>query len=163
MRLVTGPRRPAPTDAVHAAYRGDFRRSAGHEDFIRQIQGFTGQHLLADFDTKIFRQLDNGVAGNARQRGRGKRRGEQYTVLHFKQVFPCAFGDIAVNIEGDTFLIAMATRFTANQQRGKIITTGFRCRRDSVRRRAVRGRRPLHRSPAQALLRRGRLPMGTPR
>ena len=44
-------------DTVNAAYRGDLCRSAGHEHFIGQIQRFTGQHLLTNFDAKILRQL----------------------------------------------------------------------------------------------------------
>ncbi len=88
MRLVTGPRRPAPTlDTVNAAYRRDFRSGTGHEHFIREVQRFAGQHLLADFDTEIFRQFDDGVAGDTRQRGRGKRRSKQHAIFHLKQVF----------------------------------------------------------------------------
>ena len=84
----------------------------GAVSFLQIVAPELSDRMLADF-----MDAENGIIVN----------------LHIQSI-------IAVNIEGDTFLIAMATRFTANQQRGKIITTGFRCRRDSVRRRAVPGR-----------------------
>lgn len=42
--------------------------------------------------------------------------GEQHTIFHFKQVFACAFRDITVHIQRDTFLITVAARFATHQQ-----------------------------------------------
>ena len=117
MRLVTGPQRAfAHLNAIDATHRRNFSRGTGHEHFISQVQGFAGQYLLAHFDTQIFCQLDDGVAGDARQRGRSEWRRKQNAVFHFKQVFTRAFGDVAIHIQRDTFLITVAARFAADQQ-----------------------------------------------
>ena len=63
----------AHLNTINAAYWGDLCGSPGHKDFVSQVQGLAGQYLLADFQAQVFRQLDDSVAGDARQRGRGER------------------------------------------------------------------------------------------
>ena len=89
------------------------------------VQRFARQHLLTHFKAHVFRQLDDRVAGDARQRRRGERRGVNHAVFHFKQVLARPFGNVAVHVERDAFLIAVATRFAAHQQGGKIVAAGL--------------------------------------
>ena len=103
------------------------------------VQRFARQHLLTHFKAHVFRQLDDRVAGDARQRRRGERRGVNHAVFHFKQVLARPFGNVAVHVERDAFLIAVATRFAAHQQGGKIVAAGLGRSGDRVWCDAVRG------------------------
>ncbi|MNJ68032.1 hypothetical protein D3C77_642470 [compost metagenome] len=72
--------------------------------------------MLAHFEAHVFCQLDDRVTRDTRQGRRGERWSKQHAVFHFKQVLACAFRDIAVNVQRDTFLIAVAACFAAHQQ-----------------------------------------------
>ncbi|CSI01813.1 Uncharacterised protein [Shigella sonnei] len=56
-------------NTVYTAHWRDFCRRTGHKHFIRQVQGFARQHLLTHFNSQLFRQFDDGITGNTRQRG----------------------------------------------------------------------------------------------
>ena len=57
----------ADLHTIYRAHWGDFGGSTTHEDFIRQIQRFTLQRLLADGVTQFTRQRHDAVTSDARQ------------------------------------------------------------------------------------------------
>src|SRR5258708_36149619 len=53
-------------DAIDAADRGHLGGGSGEEDFIGDVERFTGQEPLDDFEAEVAADPDDGVAGDPR-------------------------------------------------------------------------------------------------
>src|SRR5258708_39692082 len=106
----------------------DFRRCAGEEDFVGDVQHVAGNDLLADFVAQVFGNRHGGVAGDAGQDRRPNRRGVDDAIEHQEDILAGAFADVASNVQHNRFAIAVFERFHLGKLAVDVLTANLRQR-----------------------------------
>jgi Zn-dependent protease with chaperone function len=119
-------------DAVDAADRRDFSGSAGKEDFVRHIEQFARNALLNHGVSEALGDPGDTVTGDAGQDAGGDRRGVDDTVANHEDILTRAFADVAVDVEGDAFGVAVDLGFHVDQLRVIVVASALGQGRQSV-------------------------------
>ena len=103
----------------------DFRRRAGEEGLIGEIDIVAGEEFRFHAEAHVFGQGDDGLAGDAVQRRREFRL-VQPAVLDDEQVLTRAFGHVAVHIEQQRLVVTVVERILVGQDGIEVSAGGFR-------------------------------------
>src|SRR5258708_3620346 len=122
----------ADLDVVDGTDGGDFDSGADKEDFVSDVERFSGDVLFLYGDGQVFSDLHDGVAGNARKNAGGQWRSVERAIVDEEDVHAGAFTDMAAGIESDAFGVTVERGFHANELRVHVIGRGFGHRRQSI-------------------------------
>ena len=87
--LVTGPTAPLPTLILSTERIGrDLGGGAGEEHLVGDVEHFARDHLLDHRNLQVARDLQDGIAGDARQHRIAQRRGQSVPLLTRKRFSP---------------------------------------------------------------------------
>src|SRR5437879_578876 len=115
----------ADLDVVDGTDGGDLDSSADKEDFVSDVEHFSGDDLFLYGDIQVFSDLHDGVAGDARKNAGGQWRSVERAIVNEKNVHAGAFTDMAAGIESDAFGVAVEASFHANELRIHVIRRGL--------------------------------------
>ena len=126
----------ADRNAVHRADGRDLGGGAGEEYFIGDVQQFPRDDGLHYRDSKVARQRDDAVAGDAREHRSAQRRREDLAVAHHEDVLARSFADVAGGVQRDALAVAVDQSFHLDELRVHVIGARFgeggqRVRRDA--------------------------------
>jgi hypothetical protein len=115
----------ADQDAVDGAEVGDFCRGAGEEGLVANVEELAGEGLLDDGDAHVAGEDEDGIAGDAVQDGVGERRSVEGAAADDEEVFAGALGEVAVDVEGDAFVVAVGGGFHADELGVHVVGAGL--------------------------------------
>ena len=112
-------------DAVDGAEVGDFGGGSGEEGFVADVDELAGQGLFDDGDAELFGEGEDGAAGDAVEDGVGEGRGVEDAAADEEEVLAGALGEVAVDVEGDAFGVAVDLGFHADELGVHVVGAGL--------------------------------------
>src|SRR5688572_32321045 len=105
--------------AVELTDRRHFGRGAGEERLVGDIDVVAGQPLFAYLISKLGGQLDHGRAGDSGEGG-SEFRLENLSVFHDENILARAFGNEAVHVEQEAFVVAVHRGLERREHRVRV-------------------------------------------
>lgn len=112
-------------DAVDGAEVCDLCRGTCKEGFVADIEHFARESLLDYLDAKLLGEDEDGTARDAVEHGVGKGCGVEHAASDEEQILAGAFGEIAVDVECDAFIVAVDLSFHADELGVHVVGAGL--------------------------------------